>query len=78
MNPTLIAATTPLGLLLVFVIAVLIPFLVDLITKRFATSGTKSAVLFALTLIAGVVQEALAANNAGEPFDWVTALTTAL
>lgn len=74
----LVSVTTPLGLLGVALVAVVIPFVVDLVTKKFAASGVKSAVLLALTLITGLVTEWINAVNAGHTYDWETGLTTAV
>lgn len=78
MYESLFAVTTPLGLLLVALIAVVLPFIVDLVTKRFASSGLKSAILLLLSLITGVLAEWLQAVNSGTDFNWETSLTTAI
>ena len=74
----LFAVTTPLGLLLVAVVSFVIPFLVDLITKKFAASGIKSFVLLALSLINGLIMEWINSINNNVAWDWQQAVTTAL
>jgi hypothetical protein len=69
-----VTINTPLGLLIFVLVGLLLPLLVDLITKRMSSSAVKSMVLLALSLITGALTEWLAAMNAGVTFDWVSAV----
>jgi hypothetical protein len=65
---------TPLGLLIFVLVGLVLPLLVDLVTKRLSSSVVKSMTLLALSLITGVLTEWLAAMNQGVTFDWVSAV----
>lgn len=62
-----------ISLLVFFAIGLVIPFLVDLVTKKLAAASVKASVLLALSLISGVLTQFLNATLAGGTFDWVTA-----
>lgn len=77
MGSSIVAVQTPAGLLLLLVIAVVIPVLVDLVTKRVASAAVKATVLLLLSLVSGLLLEWLGAINRGDDYDVVTAATTA-
>lgn len=52
----------------------LLPPLIDWLSKSSVTSGVKSAVLPALSLLVGVVASATVAAQAGTTFEWKAAL----
>lgn len=64
---------TQMSLAVFIGLGILLPFLVDLVTKKLASGAVKSSVLLALSLIAGVLTEFLGALTADRPFDWSTA-----
>lgn len=70
----MIVVNSPLSLLIFVVVGLLLPILVDLVTKRLASGAVKSSVLLALSLVTGLLTAFLHAVNAGVPFDWATAL----
>lgn len=70
----MITVNSPLSLLVFVVVGLLLPLLVDLVTKRQASAAVKSTVLLALSLITGVLTDFLGALNTGQSFDWATAL----
>lgn len=55
-------------------IAVVNPFLVDLITNRLASPRLKASLLLVLSIVTGVVSGFLNAHNAGLDYDWKSAL----
>lgn len=61
-EPTLIQFLTLL-------VSFLLPVLVGLVTKTTTSPGAKAVLLAALSLVAGVVSQALAAANEGVQFD---------
>lgn len=65
---------SPLQLLVFVVVGLLLPLVVDLVTKRLASGALKSTVLLALSLVTGLLTEYLSALNSMQPFDWATAL----
>lgn len=68
-----IMVTSQISLLVFVGIGIVLPFLVDLVTKRFASGALKSTLLLLLSLISGVLGEFLASLSADNPFDWATA-----
>lgn len=64
---------SPLTLLVFVIVGLVLPILVDLVTKRLASGAVKSTVLLALSLVTGVLTEFLASLNAGNDFDWPAA-----
>lgn len=69
----MLVVNSPLSLLVFVVVGLLLPLLVDLVTKRLASGAVKSTVLLALSLATGVLTTFLQALNAGQPFDWAAA-----
>ena len=55
--------------LLVFAISVLLPLLVGLVTKRFASGGLKATVLLFLSAVTGFLTELLSAMDAALSFN---------
>lgn len=64
------------ALLLYFAIGFILPWLVDLVTKRFANASVKSLLLLVLSLVAGLLANLFdwANTNSGDitGFDWQT------
>jgi hypothetical protein len=61
-----------------FIIAVLLPLLVGLVTKRVTSSGTKAVLLLALSAVSAVLTSWAAAAQEGTVFDMGAALLAAL
>jgi len=53
------------------------PFLVDIVTKRFASTQLKSLTLLAINLLTGLAVSFGDAHDAGTVFDWKSGLTAA-
>lgn len=70
----MLVVNSPLTLLVFVLVGLVLPVVVDLVTKRLASGAVKSSVLLALSLITGVLTEFLASLNAGTVFDWAIAL----
>lgn len=64
--------------LLEFVVYVFLPWVVDLVTKRWADGRVKSAVLAVLAIVATLVQEALLSGGTFSIADFAGKLVTAL
>lgn len=62
------------ALLVLFLVNVGLPFVVDLVVKRFAATPAKAFVLLVLQLFAGVVVGFGATHNQGGVFDWSAAV----
>lgn len=58
-------------------IGLVLPFLVDLVTKKLASGALKQTVLLVLSLVSSVLVAYLGALNSGTSFDWVVAGTGA-
>lgn len=75
----MLAASTPSGVLLIAMIAVVIPLVVDLVTKRMASGKLKAIILLALSAVSGFLLEWLNSINLALTFNATAALlTTAL
>ncbi len=61
------------SLLVFLAVGVVLPFLVDLVTKQLASGALKQTVLLALSLVSGVLVEFITTIQAGGSFDWTTA-----
>lgn len=57
-----------------FVIAVLLPLLVGLVTTKVTSSNVKAVLLIVLSFIAGLLGEILVAAQAGVPYDLAAGL----
>lgn len=69
--------TDSLSLLLYLVVVVISPFLVDIVTKRLASTQVKTATLLAINLLTGVVVGFANAHNNHLDYDWKSALVAA-
>ena len=58
------------GLLVLLLAAVVVPFLVDLVTKRSANAAVKAWVLFVLSLVNGILTSFITAHNENVDWDW--------
>lgn len=70
--------TGNLSLAVFAVVGLVLPFLVDLVTKKLASGALKQTVLLALSLVSGVLVAFLGSLNTGTSFDWYVAGTGAL
>jgi hypothetical protein len=64
--------------LLEFVVYIFLPWVVDLVTKRWADGKVKSAVLAVLAIVATLVQEAMLSGGTFSIADYLGKLVTAL
>lgn len=62
------------ALLVLFLVNVGLPFVVDLVTKRFAATPVKAFTLLVLQLVASMVVGFGATHNQGGVFDWSAAV----
>lgn len=69
----MIIVNSPLSMLVFVVVGLVLPVIVDLVTKRLASGAVKSSVLLGLSLITGVLTAFLQSLNAAIPFDWAAA-----
>lgn len=74
MSPILFQPTL-LGVL-TFLVSILLPLLVGLVTTKVTSSGLKAVLLAAAALVTSIVTSWIAAINTGQPFDLWTALLT--
>lgn len=56
------------------IVSVLLPVLVGIVTKRFASGGLKATMLLFLAGLSGFLNEFIATSDAGEVFNWNQAL----
>lgn len=67
-----------ISLVVFAVVGLVIPFVVDLVTKQLASQALKQTVLLALSLISGVLIEFINTTSQGGVFDWHVAAIGAL
>ena len=73
----MVVSGSNVSLVVFALVGLVLPFLVDLVTKKLASGAVKQTVLLVLSLVSGVLVAYLGALNSGTAFDWVVAGTGA-